>query len=70
MKSQTNFTCDPKKLFQTNRKQVISRLDEFISGGEGPKVLWSEFDDEKINGAFIAENNTILINKEIKDNIK
>ena len=52
---------------KTNRKQVLSRLEEFISGGQGPKVLWSEFDDDKINGAFIAESNTILINKEIKN---
>ena len=32
----------------------------------GLKISWASFDDSKVQGAFIAETNTILISEELQ----
>ena len=45
---------------------VAEKLDQFLNGKTNPEISWASFDDAKVQGAFIAETNTILISEELQ----
>ena len=49
-----------------NQSAAAKKLDAFVSGKESPLIRWASFDDSKVQGAFIAETNTILISEELQ----
>ena len=51
---------------EANRDAVSEKLDHFLNGKTRPEISWASFDDSKVQGAFIAETNTILISEELQ----
>ena len=49
-----------------NQSPAAKKLKAFIDGEETPLIRWASFDDSKVQGAFIAETNTILISEELR----
>ena len=60
---QGQFATDNGALGQGAKK----RLNDFIAGNDSPEIIWTEFDDPGIKGAFANEANTILLSNKLKD---
>ena len=58
---QTNFASK-------NYDDIEDRVKAFLNGKQQPKVAWASFEDDAIQGAFIASSNTILISTDLRDN--
>ena len=44
------------------------KLDKFLNGKARPEISWASFENSKVQGAFVASTNTILISEAIKGN--
>ena len=51
---------------EANRDAVSEKLDQFLNGKARPEISWASFNDSQVQGAFIAETNTILISEELQ----
>ena len=52
---------------ETNQEGATAKLQKFLDGKTKPTIQWANFDTQKIQGAFVASTNTILISEELKE---